>query len=209
MKNLKLIFNSVCAKKCLTFLFASMTFLGVTKASENSFLHLGLDLNYNTGSSISEEKKSTAVQDIAKLLNKSSDITITIFGFSDLTGNKSQDKKIAIQRAENIKKEIVSAGISAARITTSSLAEYDSIVKNKKVFGQRQNRKIVVRILNREIGQITEIINWSKSKKQISVVDPLGSKIKNLTLLTEMLRSQNSDNLNSDDNSRRMPASNQ
>ncbi len=186
-----------------------MTFLGVTKASENSFLHLGLDLNYNTGSSISEEKKSTAVQDIAKLLNKSSDITITIFGFSDLTGNKSQDKKIAIQRAENIKKEIVSAGISAARITTSSLAEYDSIVKNKKVFGQRQNRKIVVRILNREIGQITEIINWSKSKKQISVVDPLGSKIKNLTLLTEMLRSQNSDNLNSDDNSRRMPASNQ
>lgn len=207
MRDLKFISKFVF--HTLTYLFILFNFfsLNLTNATENSYLHLGLDLDYKSAAVTLSEKNKKTLNEIAVLLKNNTEIKMTIYGFSDLTGNDKKDEKVAIQRAENIKNELIGLEVSKERLFVKSLVEYDSIIKNKKTFGQKQNRRIVLRIENRSMDQISKIIVWAKSQKNISIVDPLGSEIKNISLLVDMLENQNSDILLQNKNTNRIPAS--
>lgn len=207
MRNLKFISKFVFHRLTYMFIIFNVFSLNAALGTENSYLHLGLDLDYKSSEINLSEKNKKAVNEIAILLKNNTEIKMTIFGFSDLTGNSKKDENVAIQRAENIKNELINLKVSKERLSIKSLAEYDSIIKNKKIFGQKQNRKIVLRIENRNLDQISKIIGWTKSQKDISVVDPLGSEIKNISLLIEMLENQNSDILLQNKNTDRIPAS--
>ncbi len=175
----------------------------IGSANENSYLHFGFDINFEVGSSDILKNDAQDLKSFATLLMKNPKVQVHLFGYSDLTANSKNNQKIAKERVDQIKILLIDNGINPRKIITSTLKEFEPILKNKKVYGQNSNRRIVVRFENINLSEIKKFISWSENRKGIYIVDPVGNKIKNLTLLTQMFESQ-SDEL---DNQNRLPAS--
>lgn len=71
---------------------------------------------------------------------------IILTGHSDNRGKKSLNYKLALKRAESIRDLLISKGINANRITTSSKGEEVPIASNNTKEGQQKNRRVELEI---------------------------------------------------------------
>lgn len=186
------IFSKLKFTSVILFFFA-LFIIDIPKsfASDNSNLHLGFQVSFLKGQTKSLDLNKKTLNSFAVFLKKNPSIKLKLLGFSDLTGNKTTDQKIALRRAESIRNNLISLGVNAKQLKTNTLTELEPIIKNKKVFGQKQNRTVIAKVETTDTKEIIKIINWSQSSKNLYVADPMGNRIKNLALLKEMFESQN------------------
>ena len=85
--------------------------------------NLLISLMFRTGSSTLEPHYKQQITAIAKVLNRSSELTIDLSGYTDKQGDEELNKKLAEQRVESVKQHLLTAGVEEHRIVTNAVGE--------------------------------------------------------------------------------------
>ncbi|MDR2065099.1 MAG: OmpA family protein [Prevotellaceae bacterium] len=91
--------------------------------------------------SLSQNQKS-ALDEIADILNRYSDVKVVITGHSCNVGYKNINQKKGLKRAEAGKEYLIEKGISKERISVGSKGETHPIIQNISEENRKQNRRI-------------------------------------------------------------------
>ncbi len=100
----------------------------------------------------SNSTKKVQNTNIAKYLNdvakniKGTSKKIILSGHSDSRGNAAINKKLALNRANSIKRELILLGVNKNNITVISFGEEKPIADNSTKAGQQKNRRVELEI---------------------------------------------------------------
>jgi hypothetical protein len=100
---------------------------------------------YNSTKKLSNANITNYLKDAVKVL-KGNTKKVSLSGHTDSMGDSSSNKRLALDRANSIKNELVRLGLSANRITTVSFGEEKPIDTNKTKVGRQKNRRVELEI---------------------------------------------------------------
>lgn len=107
------------------------------------FDRLVFDTNAQTLAAGSHEQ----LENLAAILKAYPNTHIKIGGYTDNTGDPNANVKLSQERADNVKKELVSRGIAGDRIETEGYGEQHPVASNTTEEGRAANRRIALRVL--------------------------------------------------------------
>ncbi|PKL87053.1 MAG: hypothetical protein CVV23_17365 [Ignavibacteriae bacterium HGW-Ignavibacteriae-2] len=81
------------------------------------------------------------------LLNENPTVNVEIEGYTDYVGTAQYNQELSVERAETVKKYLVSKGINANRLSTIGYGKGNPVAKNDTEEGRAMNRRIVFRII--------------------------------------------------------------
>jgi outer membrane protein OmpA-like peptidoglycan-associated protein len=120
------------------------------KGNENSiskegFSSLG-DVNFDLNQSDVKPAFNILLNEVVFLLKEDKNATIVIDGHADITGEESYNKKLAMQRAESVKRILESKGIASNRIIVGSFGESKPKFSNNSAGGRALNRRVEIMV---------------------------------------------------------------
>ena len=107
-------------------------------------LTLANDLLFDSGRSTLKPGGQKAVENLAQFLQKQSDREITIEGFTDATGSDELNRRLSEQRAEAVKRALVSRGVQPERIDARGYGPAFPVASNDTAVGRQLNRRVQV-----------------------------------------------------------------
>ncbi len=99
----------------------------------------------NSAKKLQNTNISKYLNDVAKSI-KGTSKKIILSGHSDNRGNAINNKKLALNRANSIKRELILLGINKNNITVISFGEEKPIADNTTKEGQQKNRRVELEI---------------------------------------------------------------
>lgn len=111
---------------------------------KDSWVLVGVNFDFNK-SSLAPESYPILVNAVQVLLGNP-DMKVEIQGHTDNIGSEAYNKKLSLQRAETVKKFLVSKGVNANRLTTVGLGSSQPISDNKTADGRAFNRRIEFKV---------------------------------------------------------------
>jgi outer membrane protein OmpA-like peptidoglycan-associated protein len=81
---------------------------------------------------------------ISQLLEKQGGLKVVLQGHTDFYGSDEYNMKLGMDRAEAVRKELVSAGIPAERLSTVSFGESQPLFQEKEDWARAANRRVEV-----------------------------------------------------------------
>ena len=87
------------------------------------------------------------VDDVYEVLSKYKNIEIEIGGHTDATGTRKNNKALSQNRADSIKRYLISKGINGARLNAVGYGESKPLVKNNSSKNRQINRRVEFKIL--------------------------------------------------------------
>jgi len=99
-------------------------------------------ITFDTNSPAIQSESLHFISDVADLLEKNPNIKIEIDGYTANSGSLQYNLDFSSRRAEAVKMQLVSSGISAARIVTKGLGESNPVGDNNTEEGKAKNRRI-------------------------------------------------------------------
>ena len=72
--------------------------------------------------------------------------TIEIVGYTDSVGTAEENQRLGLERAENVKRFLMEAGIAASRMATGSFGEEEPTGNNGNARGRAANRRVEIRV---------------------------------------------------------------
>jgi outer membrane protein OmpA-like peptidoglycan-associated protein len=120
------------------------------KSLEETRLKLAnsLILNYEINQSeiiLSQEEKNK-LEEIAGYLKKDPAARLSITGYTDSTGKRSDNMKLGQERADRVKSFLGQKGIAGKRIACNSKGPDEPVADNSTPEGRAQNRRTVISI---------------------------------------------------------------
>lgn len=105
-----------------------------------------MDLYFPLGSAnyIKTSDNSKFVQEAIGYLQENKDKKLIITGYSDSDGAADDNLKLSKRRADGVKKQLTSLGVSADRIVTDGKGEADPKESNETFEGRRANRRVSI-----------------------------------------------------------------
>ena len=85
---------------------------------------------------------------VAKYLKTHPDVKVKIVGYTDNIGSKSYNDKLALKRAQAIKKHLVKMGVNPNRIVIEGIGKDKYIVSNKNEIDRFTNRRAEFYVIN-------------------------------------------------------------
>jgi outer membrane protein OmpA-like peptidoglycan-associated protein len=79
---------------------------------------------------------------IQNMMEESKDLVIEIQGHTDNTGNKEENQKLSLARAEALKEALIKRGIEASRLQTKGFGQSKPIGNNAVEEGRAKNRRV-------------------------------------------------------------------
>jgi|GEM_PF-463803 len=83
----------------------------------------------------------------AREMSKDKNAEIVIDGNADITGNKSFNEKLSLQRANSVKKQLEKRGVNPKRVKTRGNGSRVPVATNKTVKGKQKNRRADLKII--------------------------------------------------------------
>jgi len=77
-----------------------------------------------------------------KILQNNPDLKFEVDGHTDNSGNAQHNMELSQQRADAVKKQLVSMGIDASRLTTKGFGDTKPISTNDTPDGKSNNRRV-------------------------------------------------------------------
>ncbi|MDH3589696.1 MAG: OmpA family protein, partial [Gammaproteobacteria bacterium] len=111
-----------------------------------AFEGLQMEVLYQTGDSMLTESAATRVNRLAELLQKLPDLTIRLDGYADPRGDETFNDGLSRERAESVRAALISAGVSADRISLHAHGESTSVSADGDLDGYAFERKVRVRL---------------------------------------------------------------
>jgi len=101
-----------------------------------------LHINFGVNSSMITAYSMPKVVKFANFLKQSKGSTVVIEGHTDSDGSALSNLSLSQRRADSVVRELVSLGVSPARLTAKGYGETQPIATNATAEGKKQNRRI-------------------------------------------------------------------
>ncbi len=101
---------------------------------------------FDTDSATLRTASLGTLNDIAGVLGRYPDATLTVVGYTDSTGSEVHNQELSERRAQAVRNYLVSSGVVGNRITAVGLGESDPIASNLSDEGRQQNRRVEFRV---------------------------------------------------------------
>lgn len=123
----------------------------------------GIKITFDSGllfsinsSSLNDASKNN-LQKLSGVLNKYNDTNILIEGHTDNTGTTEYNKKLSVNRADEVGGYLKSNGVTGSRITTTGYGESQPLMNNESESGRSANRRVEVAIFaNKKLKKAAE-----------------------------------------------------
>lgn len=107
-----------------------------------------LNILFETNKSSIKSESYPQLDNVVSYLNRKKEEKIEIIGHTDNVGNSKSNLALSKQRAEAIKKYLVSKGVSSDRIQTLGKGGSEPIADNNSEKGRAKNRRTEIRVIN-------------------------------------------------------------
>ena len=104
-------------------------------------------IRFGLGSAKLAPGSSPALNEVAKILRQNSNVTVEIGGHTDNEGPARLNRKISLNRAEEVKQYLAARGVPSAQMLTKGYGEVHPIASNRHADGRAQNRRIEFKVL--------------------------------------------------------------
>lgn len=122
-------------------------FIGDPKQKADKAGWLDFDRLLFTGTDINHEASEDQLKSVAEILKAYPKVTIKVGGFTDNSGAPAANKALSGERADAVKKALVSLGVAEARIATEGFgAESPLCPANDTEACKSKNRRVSVRV---------------------------------------------------------------
>lgn len=105
-----------------------------------------LPVQFRTGSSAIESQYEDELREIARLLNRNKDATVTLTGFADRRGESSDNLKLSGERADAVKSFLTKQGASNSQIVTMAYGETRPLSNEESLESNFFDRRVVVEV---------------------------------------------------------------
>ena len=123
---------------------AELADLRAKETSRGWVLTLKNELLFDTGGSELKPGGERALDNLVQFLEKHSDRSIAIEGFTDSTGSKEQNQLLSEKRAWAVKAALVKRGISSNRIDARGYGPSFPVASNDNAAGRQLNRRVEI-----------------------------------------------------------------
>ena len=96
---------------------------------------------FNTGKYTLKSSSFKGLNDVAKIMTENPDMLLAIDGHTDSDGSEEMNQTLSENRANAVKKYLVSKGVDEGRISAAGHGELEPIATNKTAVGKSQNRR--------------------------------------------------------------------
>jgi outer membrane protein OmpA-like peptidoglycan-associated protein len=103
-------------------------------------------LTFDTGKATLQDSSVDQLQNIAAILKAYPKVKVKIGGYTDNTGNKEANLRLAQDRATNVMQELVQRGVDASRLAAEGYGEELAVGDNSTFEGRQKNRRIALRV---------------------------------------------------------------
>jgi OOP family OmpA-OmpF porin len=103
-------------------------------------------LTFDTGTATLQDSSAEQLQNIAAILKAYPKVKVKIGGYTDNTGNKEANLRLAQDRAINVMHELVQRGIDPSQIEAEGYGEEHPVADNSTPEGRQKNRRISLRV---------------------------------------------------------------
>ena len=122
----------------------------ISKESEEALSMLPKFILFNTGKSTFKSGVTDNLDMIFDVMDKNQKANFLIEGHTDSTGSDALNEKLSNSRAMAVMNYLVKKGVDKARIEAKGFGESQPIAPNNTAEGRSQNRRVVVKVTNKD-----------------------------------------------------------
>lgn len=105
------------------------------------------DITFESGASTIKTSSFKQLDKLVLMLERKTELKIEVIGHTDNVGNADKNLQLSKDRANAVKKYIVSKGIKSERITTNGKGASEPVADNDTEKGKAKNRRTEIRIV--------------------------------------------------------------
>jgi outer membrane protein OmpA-like peptidoglycan-associated protein len=99
-------------------------------------------IRFDVGKATLRPESMGVLNEIYKMLSEHPDVAVSVEGHTDSDGDNDLNQKLSEERAETVRKQLISMGISAGRLTSRGFGESMPVDTNATPEGKAQNRRV-------------------------------------------------------------------
>ncbi len=103
-------------------------------------------LLFDTGKATLQLESQVQLQNVAEILKAFPKVNLKIGGYTDNQGDPKANLRLSVDRAHNVKNELIKLGIDAKRLEADGYGDKHPIGDNATEEGRQKNRRISVRV---------------------------------------------------------------
>ncbi|MBD5391731.1 OmpA family protein [bacterium] len=123
------------------------TGVGVVRDSDSIRLIMPGNITFNTDSANISASFYPTLNSVAKVLNKYSNSTVMVMGYTDNTGSDSYNMTLSKQRANAVALYLQGQDVKANRFEIMGMGPSNPIASNDTAAGRAQNRRVEIKII--------------------------------------------------------------
>lgn len=123
------------------------TGVSVVRTDDSIRLIMPGNITFNTDSSAIAAGFYPTLNSVAKVLNKYSNSTVMVLGYTDNTGSDAYNMTLSQQRAGAVAAYLQGQGVKANRFEIMGMGPTNPIAPNDTAAGRAQNRRVEIKII--------------------------------------------------------------
>ena len=123
------------------------TGVGVERSDDSIRLIMPGNITFNTDSANISASFYPTLNSVAKVLNKYSNSTVMVSGFTDSTGSMEYNQTLSRNRASAVAAYLQGQGVAAKRFEIIGMGPSNPIASNDTAAGRAQNRRVEIKII--------------------------------------------------------------
>ncbi len=125
----------------------SSTGVGVERNDDSIRLIMPGNITFKTDSADINANFYAVLNSVAKVLNKYSNSTVMLMGFTDNTGKAEYNQTLSKNRAAAVAAYLQGRGVKASRFEILGMGPSNPIASNATATGRTQNRRVEIKII--------------------------------------------------------------
>ncbi|MDE5615999.1 MAG: OmpA family protein [Alphaproteobacteria bacterium] len=123
------------------------TGVGVERTNDSIRLIMPGNITFKTDSSDINANFYATLNSVAKVLNKYSNSTVMVSGYTDSTGSAEYNQNLSRNRASAVAAYLQGQGVAANRFEILGMGPSNPIASNDTAAGRAQNRRVEIKII--------------------------------------------------------------
>lgn len=119
----------------------------VVRESDNIRLVMPGNITFKTDSADINSGFYATLNSVAKVLNKYSNSTVMVMGYTDSTGSVDYNQTLSQNRAQSVASYLIGQGVKSSRFEVMGMGISNPIASNSTAAGRQQNRRVEIKII--------------------------------------------------------------